>query len=152
MKDREFNHDYKVIETRLVMILMIFMITIIITIMMIIIVTMIIMIRVIIMIIITIITIVVITAIRVIMMIIIIMIIMISFSFLSFLISFFFLNWLNHSYLMLPLPSSTAAHFSEVFEATDVSAALAAGMFHRGEVAISEVKQHMINSGIKTRL
>jgi imidazole glycerol-phosphate synthase len=46
----------------------------------------------------------------------------------------------------------TAAHFSDVFKATDVSAALAAGMFHRGEVSISEVKEHMDSSGIKTRL
>jgi len=44
-----------------------------------------------------------------------------------------------------------AAHFSEVFEATDVSAALAAGMFHRGEVKISEVKDHMRSVGIPTR-
>lgn len=45
-----------------------------------------------------------------------------------------------------------AAHFSDVFKATDVSAALAAGMFHRGEVSISEVKKHMVSSGITTRL
>ena len=45
-----------------------------------------------------------------------------------------------------------AAHFAEVFQATDVSAALAAGMFHRQEVLISDVKAHMAAAGIPTRL
>ena len=45
-----------------------------------------------------------------------------------------------------------ASHFSDVFKATDVSAALAAGMFHRGEVSIKEVKQNMADSGIVTRV
>jgi glutamine amidotransferase/cyclase len=34
-------------------------------------------------------------------------------------------------------------HFSEVFEKTDVEAALAAGIFHREEVPIEAVKEHM---------
>jgi len=36
-----------------------------------------------------------------------------------------------------------ARHFSEVFEQTGVQAALAAGMFHRKECTIAEVKQHL---------
>ena len=46
----------------------------------------------------------------------------------------------------------SAFHFSEAFHIADVSAALAAGMFHREEVTIAEVKQHMKDSGIDTRL
>jgi len=42
-------------------------------------------------------------------------------------------------------------HFSEVFAATDVEAALAAGIFHRREVPISAVKEHMRKMGIETR-
>jgi glutamine amidotransferase/cyclase len=42
-------------------------------------------------------------------------------------------------------------HFSEVFEKTDVEAALAAGIFHREEVPIEAVKRHMRERGIETR-
>jgi len=49
-------------------------------------------------------------------------------------------------------------HFSEVFEKTDVEAALAAGIFHRKEVSIEAVKvpieavkEHMREKGIETR-
>jgi glutamine amidotransferase/cyclase len=42
-------------------------------------------------------------------------------------------------------------HFSEVFEKTDVEAALAAGLFHREEVPIEAVKEHMRDEGIETR-
>jgi glutamine amidotransferase/cyclase len=42
-------------------------------------------------------------------------------------------------------------HFSEVFEKTDVEAALAAGIFHREEVPIEAVKKHMRERGIETR-
>jgi len=41
-------------------------------------------------------------------------------------------------------------HFSEVFEETDVEAALAAGIFHREEVPIEAVKRHMREKGIET--
>ena len=34
-------------------------------------------------------------------------------------------------------------HFSEVFEKTDVEAALAVGIFHREEVPIEAVEEHM---------
>jgi glutamine amidotransferase/cyclase len=44
------------------------------------------------------------------------------------------------------------AHFAEVFQATDVEAALAAGIFHRREVPIEAVKHHLQAQGIATRL
>ena len=45
------------------------------------------------------------------------------------------------------------AHFKEVFEAVPgCSAALAAGIFHRHEVEISEVKRAMSEAGIPTRV
>ena len=43
------------------------------------------------------------------------------------------------------------AHFSEVFRETDVEAALAAGIFHRREVTIGQVKEHLKRAGIETR-
>ena len=42
-------------------------------------------------------------------------------------------------------------HFSEVFEKTDVEAALAAGILHREEVPIEAVKEHMRDEGLETR-
>jgi glutamine amidotransferase/cyclase len=44
-----------------------------------------------------------------------------------------------------------AAHFSAVFEATGVEAALAAGIFHRQEVSIGQVKEHLKEKGIAYR-
>ncbi|MBU4261864.1 MAG: imidazole glycerol phosphate synthase subunit HisF [Proteobacteria bacterium] len=55
----------------------------------------------------------------------------------------------------IPVIASSGAgeveHFSEVFAATDVEAALAAGIFHRREVPIAAVKEHMRGMGIETR-
>jgi len=55
----------------------------------------------------------------------------------------------------IPVIASSGAgkveHFSEVFEKTDVEAALAAGIFHRKEVPIEAVKEHMRERGIETR-
>ena len=55
----------------------------------------------------------------------------------------------------IPVIASSGAgkveHFSEVFEKTDVEAALAAGIFHREEVPIEAVKEHMREEGIETR-
>ena len=55
----------------------------------------------------------------------------------------------------IPVIASSGAgkveHFSEVFEKTDVEAALAAGIFHREEVPIDAVKAHMRERGIETR-
>ncbi|KPJ98233.1 MAG: hypothetical protein AMJ60_08965 [Desulfobacterales bacterium SG8_35] len=51
----------------------------------------------------------------------------------------------------IPIIASSGAgkveHFSEVFEKIDVEAALAAGIFHREEVAIAAVKAHMRREG-----
>ena len=55
----------------------------------------------------------------------------------------------------IPVIASSGAgkpsHFTDVFGATNCSAALAAGIFHRGEVAISEVKDHMRKNGVPSR-
>jgi glutamine amidotransferase/cyclase len=55
----------------------------------------------------------------------------------------------------IPVIASSGAgkveHFSEVFEETDVEAALAAGIFHREEIPIEDVKDHMRERGIETR-
>lgn len=55
----------------------------------------------------------------------------------------------------IPVIASSGAghpnHFTEVFATTNASAALAAGIFHRQEVGIDEVKQHMADSGIAVR-
>ena len=55
----------------------------------------------------------------------------------------------------IPVIASSGAgkveHFSEVFKKTDVEAALAAGIFHREEVPIEAVKEHMREKGIETR-
>jgi imidazole glycerol-phosphate synthase len=47
--------------------------------------------------------------------------------------------------------AGTAEHFTDVFTKTTVEAALAAGMFHRKEVEIEAVKDHMIAHGIPAR-
>jgi glutamine amidotransferase/cyclase len=56
----------------------------------------------------------------------------------------------------LPVIASSGAgrveHFSAVFRETGVQAALAAGIFHRKEVPISEVKEHLRVEGIPVRL
>ncbi len=55
----------------------------------------------------------------------------------------------------IPVIASSGAgrveHFSEVFAATGVEAALAAGIFHRREVPIEAVKTHLRAQGIETR-
>lgn len=55
----------------------------------------------------------------------------------------------------IPVIASSGAgcveHFSEVFEATGVEAALAAGIFHRQEVPIAAVKAHLKARGIEVR-
>lgn len=55
----------------------------------------------------------------------------------------------------IPVIASSGAgnpdHFSEVFKKTNVQAALAAGMFHRKEVEIEAVKEHMRQQGIPAR-
>ncbi len=55
----------------------------------------------------------------------------------------------------IPIIASSGAgssrHFCDVFEKTDVEAALAAGIFHRREVSIEDVKKQMRRSLIETR-
>jgi imidazole glycerol-phosphate synthase len=56
----------------------------------------------------------------------------------------------------IPVIASSGAgkpeHFAEVFTKTKVQAALAAGMFHRKEVEIAAVKQHMIERSLTARV
>lgn len=55
----------------------------------------------------------------------------------------------------IPVIASSGAgapeHFSQVFKITDVQAALAAGIFHRREVSITEVKMHVLEDGLPAR-
>ena len=48
--------------------------------------------------------------------------------------------------------AGSAAHFVEVFEKTGVEAALAAGIFHRGEVAIPDVKDALLEASLNARV
>lgn len=47
--------------------------------------------------------------------------------------------------------AGSPAHFASVFTHTRVEAALAAGIFHRHEVAIADVKAHLAAAGIEQR-
>jgi len=47
--------------------------------------------------------------------------------------------------------AGSSSHFVEVFEQTGVEAALAAGIFHRGEVGIKEVKEAMKGASLNVR-
>ena len=55
----------------------------------------------------------------------------------------------------IPVIASSGAgckeHFADVFEKTDMEAALAAGIFHRKEVPISAVKKHLQDKEIEVR-
>ncbi len=55
----------------------------------------------------------------------------------------------------IPVIASSGAgrveHFAEVFEKTNAEAALAAGIFHRKEVPIKDVKTYLFDSGIEIR-
>ncbi|RCI06818.1 Histidine biosynthesis bifunctional protein hisB [Rhizopus stolonifer] len=55
----------------------------------------------------------------------------------------------------IPVVASSGAgcveHFEEVFEKTNVEAALAAGIFHRKEVPIQSVKEHLKKSNVPVR-
>jgi imidazole glycerol-phosphate synthase len=59
------------------------------------------------------------------------------------------------SFATVPVVASSGAgcaqHFSDVFRVTDAEAALAAGIFHRREIPIAEVKKHLVESGYKIR-
>ncbi|KAI0911286.1 putative bifunctional histidine biosynthesis protein hishf [Ustulina deusta] len=43
------------------------------------------------------------------------------------------------------------AHFEEVFRETTTDAALGAGMFHRGEYTVQQVKDHLATTGLEVR-
>eukprot|EP00904_Undaria_pinnatifida_P008175 jgi/Undpi1/4488/HiC_scaffold_17.g07842.m1 len=47
--------------------------------------------------------------------------------------------------------AGSAEHFAEVFQVTGVQAALAAGIFHRKEVSLAEVKNHLAEKGVPAR-
>ena len=59
------------------------------------------------------------------------------------------------SAVSVPVIASSGAgavqHFSQVFNRTGVMAALAAGIFHRNEVRIADVKQHLFDEGLPCR-
>jgi cyclase len=48
--------------------------------------------------------------------------------------------------------AGTSAHFTEVFQKANVDAALAASVFHYGEILIPELKNELHNQGIPVRL
>ncbi len=56
----------------------------------------------------------------------------------------------------VPLVASGGAgapeHFTEVFRAAEVDAALAASVFHSGEIAIPDLKRHLLAAGIEVRI
>ena len=58
-------------------------------------------------------------------------------------------------HVSIPVIASSGAgkadHFTEVFRKTEAEAGLAAGIFHRQEVAIKEVKQVLMSNGIPCR-
>ena len=45
----------------------------------------------------------------------------------------------------------TLQHFADAFEQTDVTAALAASLFHYGELSIHEVKEYLRGRNIPVR-
>ncbi|EXJ89591.1 imidazole glycerol phosphate synthase hisHF [Capronia epimyces CBS 606.96] len=59
------------------------------------------------------------------------------------------------SAVSVPVIASSGAgnpsHFEEVFRKTDVDAALGAGMFHRGEYTVAQVKEHLARAGLLVR-
>lgn len=56
----------------------------------------------------------------------------------------------------IPVVASSGAgnpgHFEEVFEKTTTDAALGAGIFHRGEYTVTQVKEHLAAKGLLVRL
>jgi len=47
--------------------------------------------------------------------------------------------------------AGTAQHFAQVFQAAEVDAALAASVFHSGEIAIADLKRQLRADGIEVR-
>jgi cyclase len=48
--------------------------------------------------------------------------------------------------------AGTIEHFADVFEQADVDGALAASVFHSGEIAIPDLKRALIGRGIAIRI
>eukprot|EP00004_Rigifila_ramosa_P004546 TRINITY_DN15046_c0_g1_i1.p1 TRINITY_DN15046_c0_g1~~TRINITY_DN15046_c0_g1_i1.p1 ORF type:complete len:567 (-),score=108.88 TRINITY_DN15046_c0_g1_i1:8-1480(-) len=48
--------------------------------------------------------------------------------------------------------AGSAEHFERVFKSTQVEAALAAGIFHRREVEIADIKEHLRRAGVPVRI
>jgi len=69
----------------------------------------------------------------------------------------FDIELINHirDNVTIPVIASSGAgrveHFTEVFAKTKAEAALAAGIFHRREIPVEDVKNHMREEGIETR-
>jgi glutamine amidotransferase/cyclase len=57
--------------------------------------------------------------------------------------------------IRIPVIASSGAgnpgHFFEVFQETTTDAALGAGMFHRGEYTVQQVKDHLGDKGLAVR-
>jgi len=60
-------------------------------------------------------------------------------------------EYYGNQYGFIESGAGKVEHFSEVFKATDADAALAAGIFHRKEVPIAAVKEHLREKGIPVR-
>lgn len=56
----------------------------------------------------------------------------------------------------IPVIASSGAgnpdHFEEAFKNTRADACLGAGMFHRGEYTVNDVKKHLLQNGLKVRM
>ena len=56
----------------------------------------------------------------------------------------------------IPVIASSGAgnpvHFADVFQNTDADAALGAGIFHRGEYTVRQVKDHLAEQGLPVRV
>jgi len=69
----------------------------------------------------------------------------------------FDLELINHvkSFIKIPVIASSGAgnpgHFLEVFQKTTTDAALGAGMFHRGEYTVQQVKEYLAQKGLTVR-
>jgi cyclase len=48
--------------------------------------------------------------------------------------------------------AGAVSHFAEVFKLADVDGALAASVFHSGEIAIPDLKQQLLGQGIAIRV
>jgi len=60
------------------------------------------------------------------------------------------------SAVSIPVIASSGAgvpqHFEDAFKYTSCDACLGAGMFHRNEYTVKEVKEHLVHSGFKARM